>query len=148
LFDFRDYVAKQQAWSLETFGPGMRTKGIIKHIEKELREIENNPGDTEEWVDVVILGLDGAYRTGVTPEKVVEILRAKQVKNFAREWPDWRTVSQDQPIEHVRTEQEIARKEWEQCIKDAFKEALTADDLKLFRVIDPNPEKPDEQDRD
>jgi hypothetical protein len=37
----------------------------IKHIKKELDdEIAHDPLDLGEWIDVIILGLDGAWRTG------------------------------------------------------------------------------------
>lgn len=55
-----EYLQKQMAWSAATFGPGQRTKGITEHIREELAEIEQEPLDLFEWVDVVILALDGA----------------------------------------------------------------------------------------
>lgn len=96
------YIADQAEWSLETFGPGCRTVGLCKHIEKELQEIKQAPDNLEEWIDVIILALDGAHRTGATPGEIVEALLAKQQKNFAREWPE--PGSEDEPIEHVRAE--------------------------------------------
>lgn len=56
-------LANQREWSLKTFGPGRRTVGLIKHIIKELDEIEQKPDDPLEWVDVFILAMDGAHRT-------------------------------------------------------------------------------------
>lgn len=94
-----DYLAKHRRWSQVTFGPGHRTAGLVKHIQKELAEILADPLDLEEWIDVVILGLDGALRTGASDEEVVEALRAKQEKNFERKWP--KGVGQDQPSEHL-----------------------------------------------
>jgi hypothetical protein len=102
-FDMLQHLARQRAFSERTFGPGMRTKGVIQHIRKELVEIEQAPGDLSEWIDVAILALDGAWRTGATPEQIIEALVAKQTKNEGRNWPDWRTASPDQAIEHVRT---------------------------------------------
>lgn len=49
-------------WSEKTFGPGMRTEGITAHIRKELLEIEEDPNSLEEWIDVMILAFDGAWR--------------------------------------------------------------------------------------
>ena len=57
-----EWLDCQRSWSLRVFGPGPRTKGILKHIEKELDEIEADPGDPMEWVDVMILAFDGAWR--------------------------------------------------------------------------------------
>lgn len=101
-FNFHRHLARQRAFSEHTFGPGMRTQGVIDHIRKELLEIEAAPTDLSEWIDVAILALDGAWRTGATPQQIIEALLAKQAKNEARQWPDWRTVPAGQAIEHVR----------------------------------------------
>lgn len=102
-FNFQDHLARQAAFSEHTFGPGARTKGVVDHIRKELTEIEADPGDLKEWIDVVILALDGAWRTGATPIQIIEALIAKQLKNESRVWPDWRTADPDKAIEHDRT---------------------------------------------
>ena len=101
-FSFFNHLQRQRKWSKATFGPGARTKGVVEHIRKELREIEADPSDIEEWIDVVLLGLDGAWRAGATPQQIIARLTAKQDKNEKRDWPDWRSMSQDQAIEHVR----------------------------------------------
>lgn len=100
---FINYVRAQKEWSERTFGPGMRTKGVVAHIQKELEEILEAPHDLSEWIDVIILGIDGAWRTGATPEQVAAALGEKQGRNFRRAWPDWRTMSEDQAIEHDRS---------------------------------------------
>jgi hypothetical protein len=94
------YLTRQWAWSKDTFGPALRTRGIIQHITKELREIEADPHDLMEWVDVVILAMDGFWRHGGKPEDLLAIMQAK---NLARQWPDWRTLSEHQAIEHDRS---------------------------------------------
>ena len=101
-FDFKKHLERQSEWSEKIFGPGDRTKGIVDHIRKELREIELAPLDLEEWIDVVILALDGAWRSGHSPEQIIAQLVAKQTKNEARKWPDWRTAPTDKAIEHDR----------------------------------------------
>lgn len=103
-FDFEGYIERQHGWSLETFGPGERTISIIEHIRRELVEIEKQPDDIEEWIDVIKLVINGAMRRGATSQKIIETLIQKQIKNETRKWPDWRTIPEDQPIEHVRTE--------------------------------------------
>ena len=60
-FDLMSHLERQQAFSLKTFGPGLRTEGLIDHIQKELIEIAEHPADLFEWVDLILLGLDGAY---------------------------------------------------------------------------------------
>lgn len=94
------YLRDQWCWSLHTFGPGKRTKGIIQHIRKELTEIEAKPDDLSEWVDVAILAMDGYWRHGGKPEDLMADLLAKQEKNFARTWPT--PTSEDEAVEHDR----------------------------------------------
>lgn len=97
------FFDEKLAWSLKTFGPGDRRKGIIAHLRKELEEIEREPKSVDEWCDVVLLAMDGAARcAGVDGARFVEALRSKQARNVARVWPDWRTRTSDEPIEHVR----------------------------------------------
>jgi hypothetical protein len=64
------YIQRQRKWSRKTFGPGPRTIGIRNHILKELAEIIAEPTDLEEWIDVVILALDGAWRAGHNPATI------------------------------------------------------------------------------
>ncbi|MCW5711289.1 dATP/dGTP pyrophosphohydrolase domain-containing protein [Shinella sp.] len=97
------YYARQIEWSRETFGPALRTKGVIDHIRKELTEIEREPHDLSEWIDVVILAMDGFWRHGGKAEDLMPALLAEQQKNMARVWPDWRTMSEDSAIEHDRS---------------------------------------------
>lgn len=109
--NFEEQIYKQVVFSQETFGPGSRTKGVIDHIRKELVEVENSKGSSDEWVDVALLGLDGLARALKTERKlndadtasavVAKIVEKFQI-NTKREWPDYRTASQDSAIEHRR----------------------------------------------
>ena len=112
--DLKQHLLRQMAWSHATFGPGERTAGVIDHIRKELIEVETAAGDSAEWVDVVILALDGLTRRlmfggggeRANPDHVAQVvcnmIQGKQSRNEAREWPDWRTAPKDKAIEHVR----------------------------------------------
>ena len=102
-FDFEAHLQGQRDWSERTFGPGPRAAGIIDHIRKELKEIEAKPTDLSEWIDVAILALDGAWRSGATPQQIIDALVAKQEKNETRVWPDWRTADPNKAIEHDRS---------------------------------------------
>lgn len=94
------YLERQEEWSSRTFGHGTRTLGLTKHIEKEIAEIRAKPHDLSEWVDVVILALDGYWRHGGDPLEIMKHLVAKQEKNFVRQWPT--STSEEEAIEHVR----------------------------------------------
>lgn len=78
-------------------------RGQVEHV-----------GDPDEWVDEVILSLDGMWRAldrdahgNLTAREIAEIIVekivGKQAKNEKRDWPDWRTASPDKAIEHDRT---------------------------------------------
>lgn len=94
------YIDDQRFWSGKTFGPGRRTLGITAHIRKELAEIESDPDDVREWIDVLILALDGYWRHGGKPEELAEMLEAKQRVNFERAWPAIKP--EHEPVEHLR----------------------------------------------
>jgi hypothetical protein len=100
-------LQRQADWSLATFGPGDRTRGIMEHINKEFREILDDQmaggkPEISEWIDVLVLALDGCWRDGMTPQEIIDKLAAKQAINEARTWPDWRAFTDGQAIEHVR----------------------------------------------
>lgn len=105
------YLLRQREFSEQTFGPGRRTEMVVAHIRKELAEIEREPTDLMEWIDVVMLALDGAWRCGFDTERphgfdpavIMTALEEKLAQNRRRRWPDWRTCDPNQPIEHERT---------------------------------------------
>lgn len=99
-FSLQQYLYDQKEWSANTFGPGPRSEGVVKHIEKELAEIRRKPADLFEWVDVMILAFDGAIRAGYEPETIITALVAKAAINKERKWPE--PTSQNEPVEHVR----------------------------------------------
>ena len=131
--DLIAHLTRQGAFGRATFGPGPRTEGVLKHIESEIEEVRRaaEEGDLDEmvkeWTDIAILGLDGLIRAVrareeafnaqrmpslvrpyITHDEVarmaVDNIVAKQAKNEMRDWPDWRGKSEDQPIEHDRSQ--------------------------------------------
>lgn len=106
--DLANFIQIQTEFSIHTFGPGERTEGVSDHIRKELIEIQDAESAEErlkEWVDVILLAIDGAQRTGASPDAICDALREKLLKNMRRDWPDWRTADPDKAIEHVKQEQ-------------------------------------------
>lgn len=101
-YDLVAHLYRQRAFSRATFGPGDRLKGVLHHIRREIKEVEESPGDIDEWADLVLLALDGAWRQGFSPEEIASALRDKQGRNEERIWPDWRTAEPDKAIEHVK----------------------------------------------
>lgn len=106
-FDLEAHLLRQAAFSARTFGPGPRVQGVCDHIRKELIEVEDEGGPLAEWVDVIILAFDGAWRSGATPRQIIDAIVAKQAKNEARRWPDWRTATPGKAIEHDRTAEAV-----------------------------------------
>ena len=97
----REVLTNQMDWSRRTFGSGRRTIGITKHIEKECAEVRENPDDLSEWIDIMILAMDGYWRAGGTPEMILHSIIAKQAINRERKYPK---TNEDEPSEHVREE--------------------------------------------
>ena len=102
-FNLITHLHRQAEFSEKTFGPGARVDGVCDHITKELHEVKACGGALAEWIDVIILAFDGAWRSGATPEQIVDALVAKQGKNEGRAWPDWRTQPLGKAIEHDRS---------------------------------------------
>lgn len=97
---FIEALTQHIPWSKSTFGIGKRTKGITNHIRKELNEIELNPDDLNEWIDVIILATDGAWRIGYTPAEIELAFELKLAEIKKRTYPF--PISEDEPSEHLR----------------------------------------------
>ena len=98
MIDLTAYLERQKKWSERTFGIGKRTIGVTKHIEAEIEEIRQEPSNSKEWIDIIILAVDGYWRSG--GDNLELDLLNKQQKNFMREWP--KPESEDVPSMHVR----------------------------------------------
>ena len=101
-FNLVAHIMRHRMWSEETFGPPRGTEGVIDHLQKELKEVAADPSDLEEWIDIITLAIDGAWRSGHSPAEIAFKLGSKLEKNKRREWPDWRTQPAGKAIEHVR----------------------------------------------
>jgi hypothetical protein len=95
-----DFIVKGGDWSRRTFGEGRRTVGICRHIQKKLAEIQADPDDTREWIDVILLAFDGYRRHGGRPEQLAAMLQWKQNHNMQREWPP--IQPEDLPVEDLK----------------------------------------------
>ncbi len=129
--DLRQHLLRQMAFSTATFGPGARHEGVSDHIRRELIEIKEAAtvegtfmfGDDRaltaqahadmdaalEWVDVVILAMDGLTRSLLAANMSRDdaarhaciMISEKQARNEDRRWPDWRTADTSKALEHV-----------------------------------------------
>ncbi len=112
--DLQHHLLRQMAHSHATWGPGKRMEGILDHLTKEIEVVRKSNGNPSEWVDLVILALDGLTRQlafshegkrSLHPELVIaDVCRRiveRQSTNEAREWPDWRSADPNKAIEHI-----------------------------------------------
>lgn len=114
--DLQQHLIRQMAFSKATFGSGTRTNGVLDHIAKEVEEVRESNGSADEWVDLVILSLDGLTRqlsfcngsgkrnqmSSEIAEMACKMIVGKQDRNENRDWPDFRTASPDKAIEHIK----------------------------------------------
>lgn len=120
--DFIAYLTRQITFSRGAFGPHRRHRGVLDHLKKEIAELEDAEGSSDEWVDLVILSLDGMTRAvreelrqggevmaGFEPDHgriardTVAKIVGKLSQNELRDWPDWREMPDDVAIEHDRS---------------------------------------------
>lgn len=96
--DFTGFAQEHHAWALEKF-PSQSAESVCRHIEKELIEIRKDENDPMEWIDVIMLAMEGFCMTGGSPHETFEALREKHAINLLR---TWQAPNGDDPIEHVR----------------------------------------------
>ena len=117
MMDLKQHLIRQMVFSKATFGDGERREGVLDHITKEIEEVRKADGDSAEWVDIVILSLDGLTRrlwsvgnyknsADEIADTAIKMIVAKQGRNERRDWPDWRTAEPNKAIEHIRSSSE------------------------------------------
>lgn len=99
---FVSLVKEHKDWALATFGPDRDNEGLLKHILKEVEEVREDPNDVEEWMDIAILAIHGAWKTGASPEEVAQTLIMKLAKVQRRDWPKLEDQVPGKPIEHLK----------------------------------------------
>ena len=98
---FEKFIKKYGEFSDSAFGEGPRTTGIIEHLKREIVELEQNPLDQLEWVDIMFLSIDGIRRLGYTPEQIVDFMEEKFAINKSRTWSD--VKDENIPITHKKS---------------------------------------------
>jgi hypothetical protein len=98
---FQALAAKHAEWSQKTFGSDLERDwtGPLNHLKKEIREIEDQPFDREEWADGLLLFLDAARRAGFNAAGLVLAAEYKLSININRIWGE---PNDDGSVEHVR----------------------------------------------
>ena len=110
---FLVYCEQQAGWSQKIFGPDfvLGPLGPLKHLKKEIDEVMLHLYDVEKWADVASLFIDAMRRKGLTPWQILEGLFLKLEKNRNRTWGP--VNLNDEPVEYVRSEEELKVKEGE-----------------------------------
>lgn len=101
-----EYCEGHENWSRAVFGAPMEhdAEKLLKHIGLELDEVRKAPHDLEEWVDIIILAIDGAWRSGHSAGEIERTLIRKQEKNKERVWNV--NPNSTEPNLHVHDERE------------------------------------------
>ena len=100
-------IERQKKFSKNAFGPGKCLDRIVDHIKEELSEVETSEGDLVEWVDVILLAIDGAWRAGYNSGEIEEMLFRKLKINEQREWPDPKSCDSNRAINHIEKSADI-----------------------------------------
>ena len=69
-FDLKGFVTQQREFSAGAFRPGSRKVGVANHILEECNEAQSQPDDLSEWVDLMLLSLDAAWRSGLSASEI------------------------------------------------------------------------------
>lgn len=93
--DWTDYLVRHLEWGWATFGTpqdGRGPLGPLDHALKEVEEIQANPTDIVEWVDAIILTIDGYFRAGGD----AEVLKLERIAYLASvEYQSWPSALRD-----------------------------------------------------
>ena len=91
---------KMTDWSERTF-PQRTNHSILTHMRRELDEIEESPGNIEEWADVMLLLMHGLMEQGFYLKDLLQGVISKFSKNTELKWksPDEHGV-----VEHEKGE--------------------------------------------
>ena len=81
-------LKEQQEFSDKAFGtPEIRNEsGALHHLRLEINELIENPDDTSEWADCLLLLIDAARRKGFTFDRLVDFALEKIEINKNRSW--------------------------------------------------------------
>lgn len=90
---------KIKRWSEKEFG-SQRLRGIIAHLRREVRELENNPRNLEEFADCQMLLMDALTQAGYNMDELKGAVDCKLEINKKR---NWKEPNEDGSVEHEST---------------------------------------------
>lgn len=84
--DFNLLYRQITQWQEKTFGKREQPHPPIHHLEKEVKELIENPYDILEYADCFFLLFNAAHIVGFTPEQLLEGIKEKFEINKKRKW--------------------------------------------------------------
>jgi hypothetical protein len=73
-------------WQMETFKGYNTLPGKFAHMEREIKEVLNNPNDLSEWADVFILFVGAMGIQGLNFNQLLAAAASKMDVNEKRQW--------------------------------------------------------------
>ena len=97
---------EQSIFSQKTFGSDeiKGPIGSLKHLEKEVKEVQEHPDDLEEYVDCFLLLLDATRRSKNSLLDLLSTAYCKLQKNKKRKWPPIDKNNLDVDVGHIKEE--------------------------------------------
>lgn len=92
----------KREWSLSVFGPDYTYGELLAHIRKEVAEVAANPNDTTEWIDIILLAMDGYWRANDRTSRAQNLMRDLAAKVEENKYRQWERSAPGEPMEHKR----------------------------------------------
>jgi hypothetical protein len=93
--------------SLFVGGLAITPHAALTMISIHIKHLRQGSEGLASFIEIVDYAADGMRGQGFTRQQMIDALVAKQTKNEARTWPDWRTQPLDKAIEHVRVLEDV-----------------------------------------
>ena len=97
IYTLEDFWCEQGIWSEKTFGKSGPEREL-KHLKKEVEECLENPGDLEEYADLLFLVFGACRSAGFSLRELIAAASAKLVINQHRKWGP---LIPGEPCEHI-----------------------------------------------
>lgn len=82
----RELQLKTSIWSDRQFGKFDRRPSCLRHLQREIQEIIDEPDDVEEYADALILLIDSARMAGIVADDLLDAAFSKLEVNKKRKW--------------------------------------------------------------
>lgn len=98
---FEKLYVEHAEFSDKTFGKSRSFYGPLQHLQKEVKELLENPSDDHEYADCLLLLIDAYRRKGGTAHRLLNACFEKLEINKERKWPD--QPDENGVFEHVKS---------------------------------------------